>query len=110
MVKKCKGRGNIMAKIIGIDEEETVIVMSRTSGEATVYSSDTKVRNRLKKLYSDKLTKEFKQDGEAVAEEYSIDKRFITFRKALPKRRELSEEEKAELRERLERMRKQKAV
>jgi hypothetical protein len=49
-----------MAKIIGIEEQETVIVMSRTSGEATVYSSDTKVRNRLKKLYSDKLTKEFK--------------------------------------------------
>jgi hypothetical protein len=45
-----------------------------------------------------------------VAEEFEVDKRLITFRSAVPKRRELTEEEKAELRGRLERIREQKAV
>lgn len=94
-----------MAKVIGIDEQETVIILSRVSGLATIYSSDTKVRNRLRKLYSNKLKKQYEQDGETVAEEYEVDKRLITFRSTLPRHRELSEEEKQKLRERLERMR-----
>ncbi len=99
-----------MAKVLGIEEQETVIVISRNSGTATLYSSDTRMRNRFRRLYADKLTKEFKQDGEVIAEEYEVDRRLVTFRKAVPKRRELTEEEKQELRDRLERMREEKAV
>ena len=99
-----------MAKVLGIEEQETVIIISRNSGTATLYSSDTRTRNRFRRLYADKLTKEFKQDGEVIAEEYEVDRRLVTFRKAVPKRRELTEEEKQELRDRLERMREEKAV
>ena len=99
-----------MAKFLQVDEQETIILIDRNSNTAKVYSSDTRYRNRFKKLYSDKQVKTYQQDGEIIAEEYEIDKRLITFRSSVPKRRQLSEEEKAELRSRLEKMRESKAV
>ena len=99
-----------MAKFLQVDEQETIILIDRNSNTAKVYSSDTRYRNRFRKLYSDKQVKTYQQDGEVIAEEYEIDKRLITFRSAVPKRRQLSEEEKAALRSRLEKMRESKAV
>jgi hypothetical protein len=93
-----------------VDNRETVILIDRTSNTAKVYSSDTRYRNRFRKLYSDKQVKTYQQDGEVIAEEYEIDKRLITFRSAVPKRRQLTEQERAELRARLEKARESKAV
>ncbi len=97
-----------MAKFLQVEEQETIIIIDRNSDTARLYSSDTRFRNRFRKLYSDKQVKTYKQDGETIAEEYEVDKRLITFRSAVPKARVLSEEEKQELRERLERMREAK--
>lgn len=88
-------------KAISIDEQETVIQISRSDDKCRVYSSDTRMRNRLSKLYADKLARVYRQDGEPVAEEYEIDRRLLSFRKMLPKRREISEDERQELRERM---------
>jgi hypothetical protein len=99
-----------MAKFLQVDNQETVILIDRTSNTAKVYSSDTRYRNRFRKLYSDKQVKTYQQDGEVIAEEYEIDKRLITFRSAVPKRRQLTEQERAELRARLEKARESKAV
>lgn len=99
-----------MAKLLQAEEQETIIIIDRNSDTAKLYSSDTRFRNRFRKLYGDRQVKTYSQNGEVVAEEFEVDKRLITFRSAVPKRRELTEEEKAELRERLERIREQKAV
>ncbi len=88
-------------KTIAIDEQETVIQISRNDDVCRVYSSDTRMRNRLAKLYADKLARVYRQDGEPIAEEYEIDRRLLSFRKMLPKRREISEDERQELRERM---------
>jgi hypothetical protein len=99
-----------MAKLLQAEEQETIIIIDRNSDTAKLYSSDTRFRNRFRKLYGDRQVKTYSQNGEVVAEEFEVDKRLITFRSAVPKRRELTEEEKAELRERLERIREEKAV
>lgn len=90
-----------MAKLLSIAEQETVIVIDRTSDTARLYTSDTRFLNRFNRLYADKETKQYKQDGETIAKEYEVDKRYITFRSALPKRRQVSDDEKKVLLERL---------
>jgi hypothetical protein len=93
--------GKYMAKLLSLAEQETVIVIDRASDTARLYTSDTRFLNRFKRLYADKETKQYKQDGEVVAREFEVDKRYITFRSALPKRRQVSDEEKKVLLERL---------
>lgn len=90
-----------MAKLLSVNEQETVIVINRTSDTARLYTSDTRYLNRFARLYADKEIKQYQNDGEVVAKEFEVDKRYITFRSALPKRRTVSDEEKKILRERL---------
>lgn len=90
-----------MAKLLSVNEQETVIVINRTSDTARLYTSDTRYLNRFSRLYADKEVKQYRNDGAVVAKEYEVDKRYITFRSALPKRRIVSDEEKKILRERL---------
>ena len=90
-----------MAKLLSLAEQETVIIIDRASDTARLYTSDTRFLNRFNRLYADKETKQYKQDGEVVAREFEVDKRYITFRSALPKRRQVSDEEKKVLLERL---------
>lgn len=99
-----------MAKFLPLEEQETVIQIDRNSNIAKVYTSDTRYRNRFNKLFPDKKVKEHKMEGEVIAEEYELDIRLITFRSAVPKRRQLTEQERAELRARLEKARESKAV
>jgi hypothetical protein len=94
-----------MAINLGLDEQETVVTMSRIDNTAVVYTSDTRMRNRLKKLYPDKLTRTFSQAGEAVAEEYTIDRRLISFRSKLPEAHPLTEEQRKERSERMKALR-----
>ena len=90
-----------MAKLLSLAEQETVIIIDRASDTARLYTSDTRFLNRFNRLYADKETKQYKQDGEVVAREFEVDKRYITFRSALPKRRQVSDKEKKVLLERL---------
>jgi hypothetical protein len=59
------------------------------------------MRNRLKKLYPDKLKRTFSQAGEIVAEEYEIDRRMISFRSKLPEAHPLTEEQRKARSERM---------
>jgi hypothetical protein len=77
-----------------IDEQETHVSIDRFTNKAIIYTTDTKMRNRLKKLYPDKLTKEYTQDGFAIGEEYTIDPRMIIFRSKLPEPKPLTDEER----------------
>jgi hypothetical protein len=79
---------------LSLDEQETLISMNRIDKTAIIYTSDSKMKNRLAKLYPDKLTKTYKQDGDIVAVEYKVDPRLISFRKNLPPRRPLTDEER----------------
>ena len=90
-----------MAKLISVAEQETIIVIDRASDTARLYTSDSRFMNRFNRLYADKEIKQYKQNGETVAKEFEVDKRYITFRSALPKRRHVSDEEKQILIERL---------
>jgi hypothetical protein len=94
-----------MAINLGLDEQETLISMSRIDNTAVIYTSDTRIRNRMKKLYPDKLTRTFSQAGEVVAEEYTIDRRMISFRSKLPEAHTLTEEQRKERSERMKALR-----
>ena len=94
-----------MAINLGLDEQETLISMSRIDNKAVVYTSDTRIRNRMKKLYPDKLTRTFSQAGEVVAEEYTIDRRLISFRSKLPEAHPLTEEQRKERSKRMKALR-----
>jgi hypothetical protein len=86
----------IMSQVmyLPVDEQETHISLDRYTNKAIIYTTDTKMRNRLKKLYPDKLTKTYTQDGFAIGEEYIIDPRMISFRSKLPDPRPLTDEER----------------
>jgi hypothetical protein len=92
---------------VKLEEMETVITMSRTEKNATVYSSDINMRKRLNRLYGDKLKRTFTQDGEVIAEEYEIDKRMISFRSKLAEPKPLTDEERERRREQMKRIRAQ---
>lgn len=77
-----------------VDEQETHISLDRYTNKAIIYTTDTKMRNRLKKLYPDKLTKTYTQDGYAIGEEYTIDPRLLSFRKKLAAPKPLTDEER----------------
>ena len=77
-----------------IDQQETHISIDRYTNQCVIYSTDTRMRNRLKKLYPDKLTKTYTQDGYAIGEEYRVDPRMVTFRSKLPEPKPLTEEER----------------
>ena len=94
-----------MAINLSLDEQETLISMSRTDNVAVVYTSDTRTRNRLKKLYPDKITRTFSQAGEVIAEEFTIDRRMISFRSKLPEAHPLTEEQREERSKRMKALR-----
>lgn len=94
-----------MALMLSTEEQETLVSMSRNNNVAVVYASDVRMRNRLKKLYPDKLTRTFSQNGEVVAEEYTIDRRMISFRTKLPEAHPLTEEQRKARSERMKALR-----
>lgn len=98
-----------MAVNLALDEQETLVSMCRADKTCRIYTSDTKMRNRLKKLYPDKLKRTFSQDGETVAEEFVIDMRLVTFKSKLPEAHPLTEEQRQERRERMIALRKKMA-
>ena len=92
--------------VLPIDEQETTIQILRNTKKAIIYTTDTKMRNRLNKLYSEHKSREFTQDGETVAEEFIIDSRMISFRSKLPEARPITSEERERRRARMLALRK----
>lgn len=90
---------------IPVNEQETVIQISRDSNEAHIWTSDTTMMTKLDSFCSVsdswRLTSEGAINGEVVNKEYVADKALISFRKNRNKTTPLTEEQKEELRDRL---------
>lgn len=92
---------------ISIQEQETTINFYRNSDIAQIYTSDSTMITRLDKLAESDDAPEWKlvevhrsmADGSIVAKTYETKKRLVSFRAAI-NQRELTEEQREELRER----------
>ena len=89
-----------------VEEQETVINFSRDNDTATIYTSDSTMITKLNKLTRTAGT-EWKLDeiikdkhGVEVARNYSCPKKLISYRSKTVKR-EMTEEEKQEISERM---------
>ena len=90
------------------EEQETIINISRTENTATIYTSDSRYMTKLDKLVENnpdewKCTGQEKQEGDVVAKYYECQAKYISFRSRTVKR-ELTEEQKEILRERMKKM------
>lgn len=94
---------------IPVNEQETVIQISRDSNEAHIWTSDTTMMTKLDSFCSEsdswRLTSTGRINGEIVNKEYVSDKALISFRKNRNKTTPLTEEQKEELRNRLAKVR-----
>lgn len=94
-----------------LTEQETVVNIIRTDKRADIYTSDYYVMRKLDRKVEEsdawKLEEEIRdREGEIVAKRYSCPKKLVQFRTREIKR-ELTDEQRAELAERLRRYRKQ---
>lgn len=90
---------------VSIEEQETVINISRDEKTATIWSSDRTMWTRLDKLGSNyELLEEQKdKDGDVIAKKYLVkDKSLLSFR---TQKKSMTEEQKEQARERLRRLR-----
>lgn len=94
---------------LALSEQETVIRIGREEQEAVVYTSDTTMMTRLDKLADPENEKaplwklkevHRSRSGEVVAKTYTTNKRLVSFRAGIVTR-DLTEEQKAELAERM---------
>jgi hypothetical protein len=90
-----------------LEEMETVISWNRADNKAVVYCSDIYTLKRLNRLYGDKVTRTFTQNGEVIAKEFTIDRRMVSFRSKLAEPKPLTEEERERRREQMKRIRAQ---
>ena len=94
---------------LALSEQETVIRIGREEQEAVVYTSDTTMMTRLDKLADPENEKaplwklkevHRSRSGEGVAKTYTTNKKLVSFRAGIVTR-DLTEEQKAELAERM---------
>ena len=69
-----------------IEEQETVVQLDRQTKIATIYTSDSRLMNRLSKKYE--CTKEHRNEGKVVALEFKVPESYITFRSPRPMKKE----------------------
>lgn len=93
-----------------ISEQEVMISYMRDSNECRIYASDSTAITKLDKLaenpdapYWELLETHRTQDGEIVGKTYKTHKRLISFRSGFPPKRELTEEQRKALAERMAR-------
>ena len=84
-------------------EQETVITIDRETRRARIYTSDTRVINKLDKLYERKRVHR-NEDG-ITAVEYEVAEKLISFRSGIVKKN-LTDEQRQQIGERLNRGRK----
>ena len=85
------------------NEQETVICIDRETRAARIYTSDTRFINKLDKLYERKRIHR-NEDG-VTAVEYEVAEKLISFRSGVVKRN-LTDEQRQQIGERLNRGRK----
>lgn len=86
-------------------EQETVITWNRAEDQMNVYTADPSLIRRLRGLDAYKLVREHRQDGKVVACDFAADRSLVTLRSAKKKKKEYTEEEMEEMRERGRRIR-----
>lgn len=91
---------------IPTNEQETVIQISRDGDVATIYTSDSTMMTKMRKIYP--CHRQHVNRGEVVAEEYRVPKPLISFRKKRVKRT-LTAEQKEAMKENLKAARAKKA-
>ena len=69
-----------------VEEQETVVQLDRQTRIATIYTSDSRLMNRLSKKYE--CTKEHRNEGKVVALEFKVPESYITFRSPRPVKKE----------------------
>lgn len=85
------------------NEQETVICIDRETRAARIYTSDTRFINKLDKLYERK--KVHRNEDGITAVEYEVAEKLISFRSGVVKRN-LTDEQRQQIGERLHRGRK----
>lgn len=78
---------------IPTNEQETVIQISRDGDVATIYTSDSTMMTKMRKIYP--CHRQHVNRGEVVAEEYRVPKPLISFRKKRVKRTLTAEQKEA---------------
>ncbi len=89
---------------LSLAEQETVITFDRAGDCMNVYTADPYLLARLSKQEAYTLVREHRQDGEVIAADFTADKKLLTLRTKRVKL-ELTEEQRAERRERGKRIR-----
>lgn len=89
-------------------EQETIINLNREEGEMDIFTADPSLMRRLSSLPAYKKTGERKQEGKVVAMTFRADKKLLTLRGERVKGRQLTDEEKAAARERLQKAKAEK--
>ena len=90
------------------EEQETVITWDNSTCMMQVYTADPALMRRLRGLQSYKLIREHRQgDGKVIAAVFEAEKRLLTLRSKAPTSN-MSEEQRAAARERLQEYHKQK--
>lgn len=69
-----------------VEEQETVVQLDRQTKIATIYTSDSRLMNRLSKKYE--CTKEHRNEGKVVTLEFKVPESYITFRSPRPVKKE----------------------
>lgn len=96
---------------VSIQEQETVITWSRNDKTVHIYTSDSVMMARLKKRHENNpdeykdLVVSRSQDGDEVSVDVDIPVNLLVLRKKSPEKRELSDDERQVLRDRLSSLR-----
>lgn len=90
---------------LSFPEQETVLRWDRSEDSMQVYTADVNLMKRLQSLPAYECIGQDRQGGQVVAMTFKAPKKLCTLRNALPKKKDYTEEELAELRERGRRIR-----
>lgn len=90
-------------------EQETTINFNAAEDGIVLYTAYPPLMRKLSASPDYKLVKEYRQDGEVVAMEFTAGRNMITIRSKKPPKREMSEEERQAAAERLAEIRSRKS-
>ena len=91
-------------------EQETVVTFNAAEEGIRIYTAYPPLMRKLASSTEYTLVKEYRQDGEVVAMDFTAARNMITIRSKAPARREMTEEEKMAAAERLAEIRSRKSL
>jgi hypothetical protein len=91
-------------------EQEVIITFNAAEEGIKIYTAYPPLMRKLASSPEYTLVKEYRQDGEVVAMDFTAGRNMITIRSKAPARREMTEEEKMAAAERLAEIRSRKSL